>query len=98
MCMEPVVYCLSSGYKTMAFSSITSPSVGGCQRRMVPPIRRPNLAFVAWWKPYKAKCLMHQDIHVCALYPSIQRSTGNMHSAKYSGLDFKIPPLASDPK
>src|SRR5690606_19137830 len=38
------------------------------------------------------------DIHVCALYPSIQRSTGNMHSAKYSGLDFKIPPLASDPK
>ncbi|WP_312765291.1 SDR family oxidoreductase [Epilithonimonas sp.] len=38
------------------------------------------------------------DIHVCALYPSIQKSTGNMHSAKYSGLDFKIPPTASDPK
>lgn len=38
------------------------------------------------------------NIHVCALYPSIQRSTGNMHSAKYNGLDFKIPPMASDPK
>ena len=38
------------------------------------------------------------NIHICALYPSIQRSTGNMHSAKYSGLDFKIPPMASDPK
>lgn len=38
------------------------------------------------------------DIHVCALYPSIQKSTGNMHSAKYSGLDFKIPPTAADPK
>ncbi len=38
------------------------------------------------------------DIHVVALYPSIQRSTGNMHSAKYSGLDFKIPPTAADPK
>jgi len=39
-----------------------------------------------------------KNIHICALYPSIQRSTGNMHSAKYSGLDFKIPPMASDPK
>lgn len=39
-----------------------------------------------------------RNIHVCALYPSIQRSTGNMHSAKYSGLDFKIPPMASDPR
>jgi short-subunit dehydrogenase len=38
------------------------------------------------------------DIHICALYPSIQKSTGNMHSAKYSGLDFKIPPTAADPK
>ena len=38
------------------------------------------------------------NIHVCGLYPSIQRSTGNMHSAKYSGLDFKIPPTAADPK
>ncbi len=39
-----------------------------------------------------------RDIHVCALYPSIQRSTGNMHSAKYNGLDFKIPPMAADPR
>ena len=37
-------------------------------------------------------------IHVSNLYPQIQRSTGNMHSAKYSGLDFKIPPFAADPK
>ena len=38
------------------------------------------------------------DIHVCNLYPQIQRSTGNQHSAKYSGLDFKIPPFAADPR
>jgi len=38
------------------------------------------------------------NIHICNLYPQIQRSTGNMHSAKYSGLDFKIPPFAADPK
>lgn len=38
------------------------------------------------------------NIHVCNLYPQIQRSTGNQHSAKYSGLDFKIPPFAADPK
>ena len=37
-------------------------------------------------------------IHICNLYPQIQRSTGNMHSAKYSGLDFKIPPFAGDPR
>jgi short-subunit dehydrogenase len=37
-------------------------------------------------------------IHICNLYPQIQRSTGNMHSAKYSGLDFKIPPFAADPR
>ncbi|WP_419870810.1 SDR family oxidoreductase [Chryseobacterium sp. CT-SW4] len=38
------------------------------------------------------------DIHICNLYPQIQKSTGNMHSAKYSGLDFKIPPFAADPR
>lgn len=38
------------------------------------------------------------QIHICNLYPQIQRSTGNMHSAKYSGLDFKIPPFAADPR
>jgi len=39
-----------------------------------------------------------KDIYICNLYPQIQRSTGNMHSAKYSGLEFKIPPFAADPK
>lgn len=39
-----------------------------------------------------------ENIHICNLYPQIQRSTGNMHSAKYSGLDFKVPPFAADPK
>jgi len=38
------------------------------------------------------------EIHICNLYPQIQRSTGNMHSAKYSGLEFKVPPLAADPR
>ncbi|MCP2038364.1 SDR family oxidoreductase [Chryseobacterium sp. HSC-36S06] len=38
------------------------------------------------------------NIHVCALYPGIQRSTGNMHSAKYSGFSSKIPPLSFDPR
>lgn len=39
-----------------------------------------------------------RNIHICNLYPQIQRSTGNMHSAKYSGLKFKIPPFAADPR
>lgn len=39
-----------------------------------------------------------KNIHIANLYPQIQRSTGNMHSAKYSGLDFKIPPFAADPR
>jgi len=38
------------------------------------------------------------NIHVVGLYPGIQRSTGNMHSAKYSGLNFKIPPFSVDPR
>ncbi|MFC6267456.1 SDR family oxidoreductase [Frigoriflavimonas asaccharolytica] len=38
------------------------------------------------------------NIHVVGLYPSIQKSTGNLHSAKYSGLDFKIPPFSTDPR
>ena len=38
------------------------------------------------------------EIYIANLYPQIQRSTGNMHSAKYSGLDFKIPSFASDPR
>ena len=38
------------------------------------------------------------NIHICGLYPGIQRSTGNMHSAKYSGFSSKIPPLSFDPR
>ncbi len=38
------------------------------------------------------------NIHVVGLYPGIQRSTGNRHSAKYSGLNFKIPPISVDPR
>ncbi|SEM31125.1 Short-chain dehydrogenase [Chryseobacterium taichungense] len=38
------------------------------------------------------------NVYICNLYPQIQRSTGNMHSAKFSGLDFKIPPFAADPR
>lgn len=38
-----------------------------------------------------------KDIHICNLYPQLQNSTGNLHSAKYSGFDMKIPFIASDP-
>ena len=36
-------------------------------------------------------------IHICNLYPQLQNSTGNLHSAKYSGFDVQISPIASDP-
>jgi short-subunit dehydrogenase len=39
-----------------------------------------------------------RHIHVCNLYPQLQNSTGNLHSAKYSGFDIKIPFIASDPR
>ncbi len=39
-----------------------------------------------------------KHIHVCNLYPQLQNSTGNLHSAKYSGFDMKIPFIASDPR
>lgn len=38
-----------------------------------------------------------KDIHLCNLYPQLQNSTGNLHSAKYSGFDMSIPFIASDP-
>ncbi len=38
------------------------------------------------------------NIHICNLFPQIQRSTGNTHSAKFSGLDFKVPSFAADPR
>lgn len=37
------------------------------------------------------------DIYVCNLYPQLQNSTGNLHSAKYSGFAMEISPIASDP-
>lgn len=40
---------------------------------------------------------VYPNIHICNIYPQVQRSTGNMHSAKFSNLDFKIPPFAADP-
>jgi short-subunit dehydrogenase len=39
-----------------------------------------------------------KHIHVCNLYPQLQNSTGNLHSAKYSGFSMTIPPIASDPR
>lgn len=39
-----------------------------------------------------------KHIHICNLYPQLQNSTGNLHSAKYSGFDMKIPFIASDPR
>lgn len=39
-----------------------------------------------------------QNIHICNLYPQLQNSTGNLHSAKYSGFDMKISFIASDPR
>jgi short-subunit dehydrogenase len=39
-----------------------------------------------------------KHIHICNLYPQLQNSTGNLHSAKYSGFELSIPPIASDPR
>jgi len=39
-----------------------------------------------------------KHIHICNLYPQLQNSTGNLHSAKYSGFNVKIPFTASDPR
>lgn len=39
-----------------------------------------------------------RHIHICNLYPQLQNSTGNLHSAKYSGFSLSIPPIASDPR
>ncbi|MDP5199796.1 SDR family NAD(P)-dependent oxidoreductase [Flavobacterium sp. DG2-3] len=40
----------------------------------------------------------HKNIHISNLYPQLQNSTGNLHSAKYSGFDIQIPFIASDPR
>jgi len=39
-----------------------------------------------------------KHIHVSNLYPQLQNSTGNLHSAKYSGFAMGIPAIASDPR
>ncbi|MXN91653.1 SDR family NAD(P)-dependent oxidoreductase [Flavobacterium sp. Sd200] len=39
-----------------------------------------------------------KHIHVCNLYPQLQNSTGNLHSAKYSGFNMSISAMASDPR
>ncbi|WP_163397277.1 SDR family NAD(P)-dependent oxidoreductase [Flavobacterium fluviatile] len=39
-----------------------------------------------------------KHIHICNLYPQLQNSTGNLHSAKYSGFNMTIPFIASDPR
>lgn len=39
-----------------------------------------------------------KHIYICNLYPQLQNSTGNLHSAKYSGFDMTIPFIASDPR
>ncbi len=40
----------------------------------------------------------YPHIKLVSLYPGMQRSTGNAHSAKYSGFDLKIPPVSFDPR
>lgn len=39
-----------------------------------------------------------KNIHICNIYPQLQNSTGNLHSAKYSGFKMSISSLASDPR
>ncbi len=38
------------------------------------------------------------DIHICALYPGFQKSSGIEHAANYSGIKLSTPPPAFDPK
>lgn len=40
----------------------------------------------------------HKNIHICNMFPQLQNSTGNLHSAKYSGFEMTIPSIASDPR
>lgn len=46
----------------------------------------------------QAEISNRKNIHVCNIYPQLQNSTGNLHSAKYSGFKMNISPLASDPR
>jgi len=40
----------------------------------------------------------YPDIHICALYPGFQKSTGIDHAANYSGIKLSTPPPAFDPR
>lgn len=46
----------------------------------------------------QAEISNQSNIHICNIYPQLQNSTGNLHSAKYSGFKMGISPLASDPR
>ncbi|WP_426482762.1 SDR family oxidoreductase [Chryseobacterium sp. R2ACT005] len=38
------------------------------------------------------------DIHICALYPGFQKSSGIEHAANYSGIQLSTPPPSFDPR
>ncbi|MBO9691099.1 SDR family oxidoreductase [Chryseobacterium sp.] len=38
------------------------------------------------------------DIHICALYPGFQKSSGIEHAANYSGIKLSTPPPSFDPR
>ncbi|PWN71582.1 short chain dehydrogenase [Chryseobacterium phosphatilyticum] len=40
----------------------------------------------------------YPDIHICALYPGFQKSSGIDHAANYSGIKLSTPPPAFDPR
>lgn len=71
------------GYMPAPYSAVYSATKGGIKMMM---------------SGLQGEISNEPNIHICNIYPQIQRSTGNMHSAKYSGLDFKIPPFAADPR
>lgn len=40
----------------------------------------------------------YPDIHICALYPGFQKSSGIEHAANYSGIKLTTPPPSFDPR
>ncbi|ATN05369.1 short-chain dehydrogenase [Chryseobacterium indologenes] len=40
----------------------------------------------------------YPDIHICALYPGFQKSSGIEHAANYSGIKLSTPPPSFDPR
>ncbi len=71
------------GYMPVPFSSVYSATKTGIKGMM---------------SGLQSEYSVYPEIYICNVYPQVQRSTGNMHSAKYSDLDFKIPPFAADPR